>query len=71
MAADIAPWPVDYSQREEFTLLAGLVLGTSHQMLKNGEITHRVRWGGDWDSDYDLDDNKFDDLPHFELVEVT
>jgi len=27
----------------------------------------RLRWGGDWDGDTELDDNKFDDLPHFEL----
>ena len=29
----------------------------------------RLRWGGDWDSDLEVDDNDFDDLPHFELVD--
>ncbi|KKM95497.1 hypothetical protein LCGC14_1187720 [marine sediment metagenome] len=29
----------------------------------------KLRWGGDWDSDYDLDDQKFMDLMHFELAE--
>lgn len=29
---------------------------------------HRVRWGGDWDGDYNLIDQKFHDLPHVELV---
>ena len=28
----------------------------------------RIRWGGDWDGDNDLDDQTFDDLVHFELV---
>jgi peptidoglycan L-alanyl-D-glutamate endopeptidase CwlK len=26
-----------------------------------------VRWGGDWDGDRDIDDQTFDDLPHFEF----
>ena len=26
-----------------------------------------VRWGGDWDSDLDFNDQKFLDLVHFEL----
>ena len=28
----------------------------------------RLRWGGDWDGDYLLSDNVFDDLPHLEIV---
>jgi hypothetical protein len=26
-----------------------------------------LRWGGDWDQDWEVKDNKFDDFPHFEL----
>ena len=29
----------------------------------------KIRWGGDWDRDTDLSDNRFNDLPHFELME--
>ncbi|MBA7559898.1 hypothetical protein ES708_01516 [subsurface metagenome] len=29
----------------------------------------KLRWGGDWDGDTILDDQKFNDLPHFELKE--
>ena len=28
----------------------------------------KIRWGGDWDSDNDLHDQNFIDLPHFELA---
>jgi peptidoglycan LD-endopeptidase CwlK len=28
-----------------------------------------IRWGGDWDGDGDLSDHKFNDLPHFELID--
>jgi hypothetical protein len=30
--------------------------------------TLKLRWGGDWDMDTEVKDNKFDDLVHFELV---
>ena len=39
----------------------GFVLGTAEEMGID------IRWGGDWDSDRDLDDQSFDDLPHFEV----
>ena len=26
-----------------------------------------LRWGGDWDRDFQVNDNKFDDFPHFEI----
>jgi hypothetical protein len=26
-----------------------------------------LRWGGDWDQDFEVKDNRFDDFPHFEL----
>ena len=61
-AVDIAPYPVDYTDRERFTYLAGLVMG----IAKMKDIP--LRWGGDWDADTELKDNDFDDLPHFELL---
>lgn len=46
----------------QFYHFAGYVLG------KAEEHDIRLRWGGDWDKDHDLRDNKFDDLVHFELI---
>ena len=28
-----------------------------------------LRWGGDWNQDFQVNDNKFDDFPHFEVRE--
>ena len=42
-------------------MFAGFVLGVANQMGIN------LRWGGDWDQDFEVQDNKFDDFPHFEL----
>ena len=32
------------------------------------EMDINVRWGGDWDRDYDVTDQQFNDLAHWELV---
>ena len=62
-AVDVAPYPVDWSDRDRFHYFGGFVLGIASQMgLK-------IRWGGDWDRDTQVKDNKFDDLPHFEIRE--
>lgn len=68
MAADVAPYPYDAIDTARFRYFAGFVMGTAEQLLKQGKISHRVRWGGDWDSDTEVSDNKFNDLAHFELV---
>jgi peptidoglycan L-alanyl-D-glutamate endopeptidase CwlK len=62
LAADVVPFPIDWDDRERFHLFAGFVLGTARHM---GII---LRWGGDWNRNWFVDDNKFDDFPHFELV---
>ena len=61
-AVDVAPYPIDWDDRDRFHLFAGFVLGISSQ------LGIKVRWGGDWDMDKDLKDNEFDDLVHFELA---
>ena len=60
-AVDVVPYPVDWEDRERMTLFAGFVLGIASQMGIN------IRWGGDWDKDFEVKDNMFDDFPHFEL----
>tara|TARA_R100000152_G_scaffold19239_1_gene11403 strand:+ start:1775 stop:2170 length:396 start_codon:yes stop_codon:yes gene_type:complete len=61
LAVDVTPYPVDWDDRERQTLFAGFVLGIARSM----DI--RLRWGGDWDMDFEVTDNRFDDFPHFEL----
>ena len=61
-AADVVPYPIDWKDRERFHLFAGFVLGVANRMGIS------LRWGGDWNMNFEVDDNKFDDFPHFELV---
>ena len=63
-AVDVAPYPIDWGDRERFHLFAGFVLGIAKSMGIN------LRWGGDWNSNWQVDDNKFDDFPHFEVVDA-
>jgi len=68
MAIDIAPYPIDWKDRERFYFLAGYFLGTAKMLKEQGKIKHDVRSGCDWDRDGEINDNKFDDLGHFELI---
>lgn len=66
LAVDIAPYPVDWSNKEaarqRFCYLAGFVVSTGLALGVN------LRWGGDWDGDRDTRDEKFRDLGHFEIL---
>lgn len=60
-AVDLAPYPINWEDREMFHYMGGMLRGIGQSMgLK-------IRWGGDWDSDGDINDNKFDDLVHVEI----
>jgi peptidoglycan L-alanyl-D-glutamate endopeptidase CwlK len=61
-AVDIAPYPVAWQDTERFVLFAGFILGVASMMGV------RLRWGGDWDRDTQVKDERFRDLGHFELI---
>lgn len=63
-AADVAPYPIDWKDRERFALFAGFVLGIATSMGVS------LRWGGDWSGDGRTSDEKLSDLVHFELKET-
>ena len=60
-AVDIAPYPIDWEDRDRFHYMGGMIRGIAKQ------LNISVRWGGDWDSDGETKDNSFDDLVHVEL----
>lgn len=62
LAADVAPYPVKWSDYYRFYAFAGFVIGTAR------ELGIKIRWGGDWDSDREFTDQSFNDLAHFELA---
>lgn len=62
-AIDVIPYPDGWDSVEQFYFMAGYI------KAKADQLGIKIRWGGDWDSDGDLDDQTFMDLGHFELVD--
>jgi len=69
-AVDVSPYPVpkkwgdgDRNEYEKFRYFAFYVAGVADT------LGIPIRWGGDWDSDHDVNDQYFNDLVHFELNE--
>lgn len=70
-AVDQIPYPfsqADWRDRDRFHLHAGFVLGVAELLYARGVMTRKIRWGGDWDKDWETSDNEFDDFPHVELI---
>jgi len=61
-AVDLYPWPTGTKDHDQMVLLAGLFLATAHSMGV------KIRWGGDWDGDWEMTDQRLVDIPHFELL---
>jgi len=68
MAVDAVPYPISWKDIDRMRYFAGYVMGIANLLKNRGIIDHNVRWGGDWDKDTEVKDNKFQDFPHFELV---
>ena len=76
LATDIYIYHPDLATRRKLAYdkgslcyVAGIIDACAEELLKEGFIEHKIRWGGNWDSDgIILIDQSFDDLPHFELI---
>ena len=61
-AVDIVPYPIDWNDKQRFTLLFGIIQGiASYNNIK-------IRWGGAWKGLEHMASNNFNDLPHIELI---
>lgn len=69
-AVDLAPWEgkIDWN-KEQMYFFAGFALGIAEILFANGVIKHRIKSGADWNSDRNVNDTSFVDLPHFEIVD--
>jgi peptidoglycan L-alanyl-D-glutamate endopeptidase CwlK len=64
LAVDAAPFPIDYKDTQRFHRFAHYVLGVADG------LGVALTWGGDWNRNWDMKDNSFADLPHFELANI-
>lgn len=68
-AVDAAPYPINWKDMNGFCWFAGYVLGIADMLHLQGKMEHRIRWGGDWNRNYDMGDEKgLRDLVHFEII---
>lgn len=69
-AMDLAPYIPggDLFHGRQCLYFSGSVMLIAEMLYERGEISHKLRWGGDWDCDIDVSDNRFNDLVHFELI---
>ena len=76
-AVDVYPYPIDFNDNERYFWFAGWVLAKAKILRNVGEITNKVRWGGNWDGlkngvidfSYNRSPKVLNDLPHFELIQ--
>ena len=68
LAVDFAPYDsyvngrIDWGDVKRFYYFAGIIQGIAISM------GIKLRYGGDWDGDMELKDNRFNDIGHFETT---
>ena len=68
LAADVASYPIYWSNTAQFYFFSGYVLGIAKLLKSQGKMQHDVRYGGNWDCDNQVNHQSFNDLVHFELI---
>ena len=71
-AVDVYPFEpgkvINWNDTKRMMYFAGYVMGISKILFDQKKISHRIRWGGDWNQNTELTDETFPDLGHFELI---
>ena len=76
-AVDAYPYPIDFDDLPRFCWFAGWVLAKAEILRNVGEITNKIRWGGNWkglnngkiDFSYNMRKDVLNDMPHFEIIQ--
>lgn len=64
-AVDLAPYPIDWDSKVSSLMRFGILAGVIKTCAEKLGI--KVRWGGDWNRNFDPRDETFHDWGHFEL----
>jgi peptidoglycan L-alanyl-D-glutamate endopeptidase CwlK len=70
-AVDAVPYEKNHLDwgKTQSANFAGYVKGMADILFRMSIISHKIRCGVDWDNDNDIDDTKFWDACHFEIIE--
>ena len=70
-AMDLMPYvsgkAIGWEDWHQWRYFGGIVIGMAHMLYRAGLMGQSIRWGHDFNSNNDLDDQRFIDAPHFEL----
>ena len=69
-AADVAPYVnggISWNLKQCYHF-AGYVLGVWNILKREHKVEGTLRLGSDWDRDYDINDEEFIDVCHFEIL---
>ena len=71
MAVDIAPYPINFDNRERFLIFGATIMQIARQLHESGMMSHRLRWGGDFKDELKDKDVKASwDPGHFEILSL-
>lgn len=62
-AVDVVPYPINFNDYKRLYMFVGYVLATANA------LGIKVRSGADWDGDTQVNDQSFNDLAHFEIID--
>ena len=76
-AVDVYPYPIDFDDMPRFYYFGGWVMAKAKILRNVGEITHKIKWGGNWkglnngkiDFSYNMLAKVLNDMPHYELIQ--
>jgi len=66
-AVDVVPYPIEWKNVNRMRYFIGFVKGVAQMLKEYGTMDKEIRTGIDWDNDTVLKDQRFNDLPHFQV----
>jgi len=71
LAVDAVPYEKNHLDwgKLQSSFFAGYVKATADLLFRMSIISHKIRCGIDWNGNMDIDDTKFWDACHFEIIE--
>jgi peptidoglycan L-alanyl-D-glutamate endopeptidase CwlK len=71
LAVDVQPYPftgTEKQKRDKLISLGFYVKGMAKILKEMDVLLYDIRWGGDWNNNNDITDERWEDLFHFEII---
>ena len=66
-AIDVIPYPIEWKNTNRMRFFIGFVKGIAQMLKDTNQIDYEIVTGIDWDNDTILKDQRFNDIPHFQI----